>query len=225
MGLNIAVQMDPIQRINIKGDSTVALLLEGHKRGHALSYYTPDRLALLNGRVFSMVEPLSVRDQAGNVKSSTQLMHELADVFAKMPYGPKKLALANALLKDSQGKLIPFLNGGSKSMREAAAEAVALGLVDEQLARDSDTFNNELKKTTAAVTGVGNAIGTGLLPAINAFMPGLRAWIAANRELIATTARDLVEGLRDVVAVVAEDAVFLAEVFNRNGDVVGHFSL
>ena len=53
MSLKIAVQMDPIQRINIKGDSTFALLLEAQKRGHQLAYYTPDRLALLNGRVFA----------------------------------------------------------------------------------------------------------------------------------------------------------------------------
>jgi glutathione synthase len=66
MTLKIAVQMDPIQRINIKGDSTFALLLEAQKRGHKLAYYTPDRLALLNGRLFSTVETLSVRDQAGD---------------------------------------------------------------------------------------------------------------------------------------------------------------
>src|SRR6476659_705478 len=66
MSLKIAVQMDTIQRINIKGDSTFALLLEAQKRGHQLAYYTPDRLALLNGRVFAHVESLSVRDKAGN---------------------------------------------------------------------------------------------------------------------------------------------------------------
>src|ERR1700687_5320522 len=66
MSLKIAVQMDPIERINIKGDSTFALLLEAQKRGHQLSYYTPDRLALLNGRLFATVESLSVRDQAGD---------------------------------------------------------------------------------------------------------------------------------------------------------------
>jgi glutathione synthase len=66
MSLKIAVQMDPIQRINIKGDSTFALLLEAQKRGHQLAYYTPDRLALLNGRLFSTVEDLSVRDQSGD---------------------------------------------------------------------------------------------------------------------------------------------------------------
>jgi len=66
MSLKIAVQMDPIQRINIKGDSTFALLLEAQKRGHQLSYYTPDRLALLDGKVLASVENLSVRDVAGD---------------------------------------------------------------------------------------------------------------------------------------------------------------
>ena len=49
MKLNVAVQMDPIARINIRGDSTFAMLLEAEKRGHAVSYYTPDRLAQRNG--------------------------------------------------------------------------------------------------------------------------------------------------------------------------------
>jgi glutathione synthase len=66
MSLKIAVQMDPIQRINIKGDSTFALLLEAQKRGHTISYYTPDRLALVNGRLFSTIESLSVRDVASD---------------------------------------------------------------------------------------------------------------------------------------------------------------
>src|SRR5215472_17029361 len=66
MSLKIAVQMDPIERINIKGDSTFALLLEAQKRGHQLTYYTPDRLALLNGQVFAHVESLAVRDKPGD---------------------------------------------------------------------------------------------------------------------------------------------------------------
>src|SRR6478672_3082708 len=66
MSLNVAVQMDPIARINVKGDSTFALLLEARARGHRLSYYTPDRLALLKDKVYASVEPLEVRDQPGN---------------------------------------------------------------------------------------------------------------------------------------------------------------
>jgi len=72
MPLKVAVQMDPIERINIKGDSTFALLLEAQKRGHRLSYYTPDRLALIDGHVFAAVEQLAVRDTAGDYFTLTQ---------------------------------------------------------------------------------------------------------------------------------------------------------
>jgi len=65
MGLSIAVQMDPIERINIRGDSTFALLLEAQHRGHRLVYYTPDKLAMIDGRIFSTVRPLEVRDREG----------------------------------------------------------------------------------------------------------------------------------------------------------------
>jgi glutathione synthase len=66
MTLNVAVQMDPIERINIRGDSTFALLLEAQQRGHAIAYYTPDRLAMRDGEVFATVQPLKVRDREGD---------------------------------------------------------------------------------------------------------------------------------------------------------------
>jgi len=66
MRLNIAVQMDPIERINIRGDSTFALLLEAQARAYTLSYYTPDRLVLRDGKVSATVQPLAVRDIAGD---------------------------------------------------------------------------------------------------------------------------------------------------------------
>jgi glutathione synthase len=63
MKLNVAVQMDPIARINIRGDSTFALLLEAQKRGHGLSYYTPDKLSLKGEEVVAPIQILTVRDQ------------------------------------------------------------------------------------------------------------------------------------------------------------------
>jgi glutathione synthase len=65
MALKIAVQMDPIARINIRGDSTFALLLEAQRRTHSIAYYTPDRLVLRGAEVFATVEPLEVRDREG----------------------------------------------------------------------------------------------------------------------------------------------------------------
>ena len=57
MSLKIAVQMDPIERINIRGNSTFAMLLEAQSRGHAISYYSPDRLAMTGNQVFAAVQP------------------------------------------------------------------------------------------------------------------------------------------------------------------------
>jgi glutathione synthase len=41
MALTVAVQMDPIEKIDIGGDSTFALLMEAQKRGHGILYYGP----------------------------------------------------------------------------------------------------------------------------------------------------------------------------------------
>jgi glutathione synthase len=66
MPLAVAVQMDPIDRIRIAGDSTFALLLEAQARGHRLLYYTPDRLRLAGSRVEAVAEPLVVKDVEGD---------------------------------------------------------------------------------------------------------------------------------------------------------------
>ncbi|MBN9041660.1 MAG: glutathione synthase [Rhizobiales bacterium 62-47] len=66
MKLKVAVQMDPIARINVRGDSTFALLLEAQKRGHTLAYYTPDKLSLRGKDVVAPMQPLSVRDDIAN---------------------------------------------------------------------------------------------------------------------------------------------------------------
>jgi glutathione synthase len=64
--LNVAVQMDPIEKIKIGGDSTFALLLEAQNRGHKLSYFTPDKLSMLNGATVASTQQLSVRDKEGD---------------------------------------------------------------------------------------------------------------------------------------------------------------
>jgi glutathione synthase len=81
MPLTVAVQMDPIARIRIAGDSTFALLLEAQDRGHRLLHYTPDRLQLRDSRVETMAEPLSVQDVDGDhARLGEALLVDLATV-------------------------------------------------------------------------------------------------------------------------------------------------
>jgi len=65
MPLKVACQMDPIERIDIRGDSTFAILLEAQKRGHDLFYYTPPNLALHGDRLIARGETLHVEDKVG----------------------------------------------------------------------------------------------------------------------------------------------------------------
>ncbi len=65
MALRVAVLMDPIEKIKIGGDSTFALLLEAQTRKHALCYFTPDKMAMLDGHVFATARPLQVQDKEG----------------------------------------------------------------------------------------------------------------------------------------------------------------
>jgi glutathione synthase len=58
--------MDPIERIDISGDSTFALALEAQARGHALCYYGPRDLTFRDGRVTARTRPLSVRNVKGD---------------------------------------------------------------------------------------------------------------------------------------------------------------
>jgi glutathione synthase len=65
MRLKTGVQMDPIDGIDIHGDSTFALLLEAQRRQHTIFYYTPDRLFMRDGAVFAEGQELRVDDVHG----------------------------------------------------------------------------------------------------------------------------------------------------------------
>jgi glutathione synthase len=62
MPLTVAIQMDPIERIDIAGDSTFALALEAQARGHSLLYYGPRDLTFRDGLVTARARPLTVRN-------------------------------------------------------------------------------------------------------------------------------------------------------------------
>jgi len=66
MGLAIAIQMDPIDTINIDTDSTFMLALEAQRRGHALFHYLPRHLFFREQRVYATARPLEVRRERGN---------------------------------------------------------------------------------------------------------------------------------------------------------------
>jgi glutathione synthase len=64
MALRVAVQMDPLETINVAGDSTFALMLKAQARGHRLWHYTPHDLTWREGRVLADARPVRVERAA-----------------------------------------------------------------------------------------------------------------------------------------------------------------
>jgi len=66
MSLKIAVQMDPIEAVDISGDSTFAMMVEAQSRGHSLFYYLTENLSFLDGRLSARGRDVKVRDIKGD---------------------------------------------------------------------------------------------------------------------------------------------------------------
>jgi len=66
MSLRVAIQMDPIESIDINGDSTFVMGLEAQKRGHTLFHYLPQDIAMVDGRVIAYGHPMTLQREEGN---------------------------------------------------------------------------------------------------------------------------------------------------------------
>ena len=61
MPLRVAIQMDPLESINIEGDSTFALMLGAQARGHRLYHYAAQDLSWSGGRLWTQAHPVTVQ--------------------------------------------------------------------------------------------------------------------------------------------------------------------
>jgi glutathione synthase len=66
MSLKVAVQMDPLESVNIETDTTFLMMLQAQARGHSLFVYTPDRLSLEDGRAMARGRPVGVKSVKGD---------------------------------------------------------------------------------------------------------------------------------------------------------------
>jgi glutathione synthase len=66
MPLRVAVQMDPLEKINIAGDSTFALLLKAQERGHKIYHYLAEALTYEGGRLYAGAHEVKVQAVAGD---------------------------------------------------------------------------------------------------------------------------------------------------------------
>lgn len=106
-------------------------------------------------------------------------MIQLADVFAAMPDGIDKTALATQLFGKAGMELIPMLNGGSKGLAEAAEKSKEYGERLAELAPQADRFNDRLAELKLNAEGLGFALGNAVFDGITKVKTALEAEVRA----------------------------------------------
>ena len=143
-----------------KGIGNLSKLMVGAANGGAES-----------GKLFERFD-ISLRNADGTMRSTTEVLYDLADVFAAMPDGPEKTALAMEFFGKKLGtELIPLLNQGSAGLREMGDEAERLGLVlNAEQAKAAAEFNDNLDRLGQLSKSVAVSIGNALIPALNGML-------------------------------------------------------
>jgi glutathione synthase len=70
MSLKVAVQMDPLERINIQTDTSFAMMMQAQERGHSLWVYDPSSLALDGTLLTALGRSVTLRDKPGDHMSA-----------------------------------------------------------------------------------------------------------------------------------------------------------
>ena len=104
---------------------------------------------------------ISATDASGKLKSTDQVMLEVADKFKNIEDGGKKAELAMALFGKAGADMIPLLNGGSKAVTDLSATMTGA------FAKGADSLNDKLAALQGKLLALGVNIGTALMPALN----------------------------------------------------------
>jgi ribosomal protein L12E/L44/L45/RPP1/RPP2 len=98
---------------------------------------------------------VSVKDAAGQLRPTEDVLLDLADAFAAMPDGAEKSALAVKLFGKSGVELIPFLNQGRAGIEQLKQKFKELGLeISGDTAKAAEKFNDTLDTVKQALSGI-----------------------------------------------------------------------
>jgi hypothetical protein len=127
---------------------------------------------------------IQVKASDGSLKSSTQVMGEVADRFAGMRDGAEKTALAISIFGRAGANMIPLLNGGSKAIKEAGDELERMGgVVTAQAARQAEQFNDNITRLKETFSGLVMQLANKVLPALTTFTEKILAAIRHGLDL------------------------------------------
>lgn len=160
---------------------------------------------------------VALTDSAGNLKTTDQLLLDVADKFAGYEDGAQKAALAQELFGKSGAAMLPLLNMGAAGIAELTTQAERFGLViDENTAKLAGQFNDNLDVMGNLVGGIGQRMSAELLPSMTDFT-GLLVDLAQDSDAAATSA-DVLSGVLKGLSTVG---LVISASFKTTGDAIG----
>lgn len=111
---------------------------------------------------------IAIQDASGKMRSSEEIILEIADLFQSLPDGVEKSGLAMKIFGRTGADLIPLLNSGSEGILALTQQAERLGIVvGEKTAQQAERFNDSLTVLSAVSRGFWNQVTAELLPSMN----------------------------------------------------------
>jgi len=139
---------------------------------------------------------ISMKDADGHLKTTEQLMPDIADAMQKLHSPIARSTLATMAFGKAGEELIPFLENGSADLKANAEEAQKLGLVlDTKATSAAKRFGDSITRLVRSFSGLQNSIGSAIIPALQPLIDMFTDWIIANRELIATKVGDFIKSI------------------------------
>ncbi|ESY72320.1 hypothetical protein X740_33435 [Mesorhizobium sp. LNHC221B00] len=157
---------------------------------------------------------IKVKDASGKLKTSEQLLVEVANAFHKLPDGALKSQIALKLFGEQGSKLIPLLDQGAAGLEEFKQKAEDLGIVfsDDQI-KAAAKFNDALNELKKAAGGVLKQLGGIFVPSFTAGANAFRDLILRNKAAILDFASNALAKAKLLIA------DFFAALSGRDADV------
>lgn len=160
---------------------------------------------------------ISVTDANGKLKSSDQLIKDVASKFAGYADGAAKFALAQRLFGETGAELIPLLNAGADGISAMQVEAAALGLVlDQDTRKAAEAFNDNLTRLNRAQEGITTQISAQMLPTMLNLSDRLVA-VAKDSDTMAYASRTAATALKLLLSA----GILIGATFKTVGEAVG----
>ncbi len=128
---------------------------------------------------------IQVTDARGQLRSTDEVLRELADRFKLLEDGTLKTALAYEIFGGRGVEMIPVLNKGSAELDRQRQMAERLGLTfTREAAKAADEFNDRVTELWGSLRGLKDTIGKELIPVIEPMVVAVRDAVIKMREII-----------------------------------------